>query len=274
MLLLARVCYRYTPRPVHDENGRLLGYERRFAGDFWRPDWDELADELGCSVNTARAEGKLLEDLGLIRFQVIRAPTAADGARAVPEYVIPIPEAILSITDLPEAVQVSWAAPVQVSGTAPVQVSGTGAVQVSGTYQRVPTDKPTDKPSAEVGADAPTAPRKQLRGMSQVITQHPDYRVQTYIDLCRPEGVTGTTAAMILARVAPAHTETWEAVCQLWRENPAWRPEVISNLFERYDREVLALTPAPGRSPTRGKASGVDLSYIESLRGQAQGLTE
>jgi hypothetical protein len=103
IMLLARICFVYSPSPRRDDNGKIIGWARKFAGPYWYPNWDELASEFGCSTRTLRDEATLLERMGLIRTEPIRERVARDGAKNVPEYVIPNVKTILRITDRPVA---------------------------------------------------------------------------------------------------------------------------------------------------------------------------
>lgn len=103
IMLLARICFVYSPSPRRDDNGKVIGWARKFAGPYWYPNWDELATEFGCSTRTLRDEAALLERMGLIRTEPIRERVARDGAKNVPEYVIPNVKTILKITDRPVA---------------------------------------------------------------------------------------------------------------------------------------------------------------------------
>jgi hypothetical protein len=255
VFLLARVVYRYTPVAVFDNNGQLVGYERRFEGDLWVPDWQELAEELGCSLNTIRAEQRFLESRRLIRTQPIRERTAADGARAVREAVAPIAAEILAITDLP-AIQETGTAAVQETGTAAVQETGTAAVQETGTFPISPSQEAgTEKPAEREGAAAPApggAPPRR-KSAPELLLQHADPRVQTYIDVCRPEGVTRTNAEIIMRRAE--NLDIWRFVCEIWRAS-GWNADNFGNMFNRYEREARkASAPAP-RPPAGDPAAG------------------
>jgi hypothetical protein len=103
IMLLARICFVYSASPRYDGNGKVIGWARKFDGPYWYPNWEELSSEFGCSTRTLRDEATLLERMGLIRTEPIRERVARDGAKNVPEYVIPNVRNILKITDRPVA---------------------------------------------------------------------------------------------------------------------------------------------------------------------------
>lgn len=93
--LLARIVWRYTPSPVIDDSGKVLGYKRKFDGPYWVMNPTEMAEALGCSVRTITDETKLLRKLGLIITQPV---SKRIGAKLPRNYVVPQFDAIAAIT--------------------------------------------------------------------------------------------------------------------------------------------------------------------------------
>lgn len=98
MRILARVLFFYSPSPVFDEQGSVVGWRRKFAGRYWQLNPRQMARELGCSVGTLWREIDLLRELGLIWTQPARERAAEDGVKAIPLHVVPIKEKVEAIT--------------------------------------------------------------------------------------------------------------------------------------------------------------------------------
>lgn len=98
MRLLARVLFFYSPSPVFNEQGTLVGWKRKFAGRYWQLNPRQMAKEFGCSVNTLWAAVDLLRELKLIWTQPAREREASDGMKAIPLHVVPIKERVDAIT--------------------------------------------------------------------------------------------------------------------------------------------------------------------------------
>jgi len=100
--LLARIVWFYTPSPIKDNSGKVTGWRRKFKGPFWQLNTAEMADALGCSSRTIRAEIDLLKTLGLITTKPARERTAADGTKNIPIFVVPVYESIIGLTKAEE----------------------------------------------------------------------------------------------------------------------------------------------------------------------------
>jgi len=100
--LLARIVWFYTPSPIKDNSGKVTGWRRKFRGPFWQLNTTEMAEALGCSARTIRAEIDLLKTLGLITTKPARDRTHADGTKKLPIFVVPVYNAIVGLTQAEE----------------------------------------------------------------------------------------------------------------------------------------------------------------------------
>lgn len=98
--LLARIIWFYTPTPLKNDSGDVVGWQRKFKATYWQINFSEMGEALGCSSRTIKDELALLVELGLVTTAPIRARRASDGTKSIPIHVIPIHEAIVKITGI------------------------------------------------------------------------------------------------------------------------------------------------------------------------------
>lgn len=251
MMLLARTVFMYSPSPDRDSNGRVIGWVRKFHGPYWFPNWQELADEFGCTIRTLRDEAKLLESLGLVRFQAMRERVSSDGAKSVPEFLIPVPKAILKITTRPtiEAGEDSSAEPVK-------NLPGAGEVSSSGAGEETSAEpvKNLHRSSSPSTSEREGSTANNLHADGGAAIPSPlwsDVRVSAYTERFK-RTPTKTNAEIIRERVSTQHIDLWREVLRVWAEN-AWNKNNIAGICERYESQVLALEAKRETKPAKTK---------------------
>ncbi len=71
IMILADVCYWYTPSKVEDEaSGKVTGYKKKFAADKLQKTYKSLGEKFGVSKNMAQTACYRLKELGLIKIEV------------------------------------------------------------------------------------------------------------------------------------------------------------------------------------------------------------
>lgn len=71
IMILADICYWYTPSKVEDEaSGKITGYKKKFASDKLQKTYKSLAEKFGVSKNMAQTACYRLKELGLITIEV------------------------------------------------------------------------------------------------------------------------------------------------------------------------------------------------------------
>lgn len=94
VLILSSVVYAYIPVPVYDEDAiNVIGYQRKFYGEKWRMNCQEIERKFDISDDTRRSGIKILEEMGLISVEIVRKQGQTDI------LVEPIFEAINALFD-------------------------------------------------------------------------------------------------------------------------------------------------------------------------------
>jgi len=71
IMILADICYWYTPSKVEDEaSGKVTGYKKKFAADKLQKTYKSLGEKFGVSKNMAQTACYRLKELGLITIEV------------------------------------------------------------------------------------------------------------------------------------------------------------------------------------------------------------
>ena len=125
------------------------------------------------------------------------------------------------------------------------------------------------------GAPARARPRREVRGMGEVLTEHSDPRVGAYLELLRPE-ITPHNADAILSRVPVDALPVWREVLTTWAMS-GWRATNFAGMFERCDTvrnsaRVRAMQPQGAGAPA-GSNPATEARRILSERAAKRGDT-
>lgn len=96
--LLAHIMFRYTPTKVFDEKGNYLYAKKKFRGEYWVIDFNEVAEKKGISDDTVRRALNRLVEQGLVRTEQISIQLNNANGRIYRICVIPIIDKIKNIT--------------------------------------------------------------------------------------------------------------------------------------------------------------------------------
>lgn len=279
--LLARVLWMYQPTPITNEStGEVVGYRRKFHGDYWRISFGELADEFGCSTRTLYDELDLLRELGLVRTLAVRQVAKGEGAKRSPLYVIPIASAIAKITPRPERVAAEDSSKAG-EETSPVASEETSVEPVK---KLQPTSYPSLTPessSPEVGEGTPDFDADAAARAAGIDKQPPPPRKSKKVE--PPKAPTITTEQLQHFAVS-AHREivgvlldafcvqqiisrvtdetSWRECLTDWRLHTNWRTDNIAGQLDRYARwaEIKAQSasapPLKRPEPINGAPAG------------------
>lgn len=98
IVLLSEIVYWYRPTEVRSEDGKIVGYKKKYKYDLLQKSYDSLSDQWGITKRQAQDSLKRLEDKGFIsrEFRTVKMGSVICNNVL---YIKPNPKAIASITN-------------------------------------------------------------------------------------------------------------------------------------------------------------------------------
>lgn len=298
--LLARVLWMYQPTPITNEStGEVVGYRRKFHGDYWRIAFKELAEEFGCSTRTLYDELELLRKLGLVRTLAVRQAAKADGVKRSPLYVIPITQAIAKITPRP---RVEKAGEETSRASEETSVAAGEVSSVEPVKKLQPTSYPSSTPNPEspvVGERArdfdaqaraagidkqPPPPRKSKKAEPPKAPTITPEQLSHFAVSAHREIVGVLLDAFVVQQIIAKVTDetAWRECLTDWRLHTNWRTDNIAGQLDRYARwgEIKAQAanapplkrPEPINGAPAGALTGAAKIAQETFERQQRGM--
>lgn len=298
--LLARVLWMYQPTPITNEStGEVVGYRRKFHGDYWRIAFKELAEEFGCSTRTLYDELELLRKLGLVRTLAVRQAAKADGVKRSPLYVIPITQAIAKITPRPRVEKAGE----ETSRASEETSVAAGEVSSAEPVKKLqPTSYPSSTPNPEspvVGERArdfdaqaraagidkqPPPPRKSKKAEPPKAPTITPEQLSHFAVSAHREIVGVLLDAFVVQQIIAKVTDetAWRECLTDWRLHTNWRTDNIAGQLDRYARwgEIKAQAanapplkrPEPINGAPAGALTGAAKIAQETFERQQRGM--